>query len=178
MIRRLYVEKKKGCDVSAEKIRANIGNILNIFPSKVREFIRYDIEGLLDKDYLLANDTIFSELAIDMVYEEELPELQGYGLFVIEFLPGQYDQRADSAEQCVQLTTMGERPVIRCAKVIAVKDVTPQELNAIKNYMINPVESREGSLLKPETLEQKVDVPESVDIICGFINMNDGEIKA
>jgi phosphoribosylformylglycinamidine synthase len=178
MIRRLYVEKKKGCDVSAEKIRANIGNILNIFPSKVREFIRYDIEGLLDKDYLLAKDTIFSELPIDMVYEEELPELQGYGLFVIEFLPGQYDQRADSAEQCVQLTTMGERPVIRCAKVIAVKDVTPQELNAIKNYMINPVESREGSLLKPETLEQKVDVPESVDIICGFINMNDGEIKA
>lgn len=178
MIRRVFVTKKDGVNVSASKMKADIKNVLNIKVEDVIDYIRYDIEGISDENYSLAMTTIFSELPVDIIYQENLPEMKGYKVFVVEFLPGQYDQRADSASQCVQLLTVNEKPLIKCATVIAVKGVTDKELNTIKNYFINPVESREGSTDKPLTLEQSINVPLEVEILSHFIYMSDLDIEA
>lgn len=176
MIRRLFVLKKKDCRVSAKKLSNEFKQILGIKVEDVLEFNRYDIEGIEDKDYELAKTTIFSELPIDIIYEEQLPELEHYKIIVIEYLPGQYDQRADSASQCVQLLTMKDRLEIRCARVIAIKGVDDIELKAIKDYLINPVESREGSMDKPHSLKQEISIPSDVKILNDFVNYNDKEI--
>jgi len=177
MIRRVYVEKKEGCNVSAVKLKKSIKSVLGINAEDVREFIRYDIEGISNDNFCRAKTTIFSELPVDNVYEEFLPDLSGYKSVVIEYLPGQYDQRADSASQCVQLLTVTEKPEVRCAKVVAVKGISDYEFNEIKNYLINPVESREGSHEKPDTLKQTVNIPDSVKVLHDFIGMNDIEIE-
>jgi phosphoribosylformylglycinamidine synthase len=177
MIRRLYVEKKEGCNVSSVKLLNSIKNVLGINAEDVRRFIRYDIEGISDGNYNLAKTTIFSELPVDYLYEEELPDLNGYRTSVVEYLPGQYDQRADSASQCVQLLTVSEKPEVRCAEVIAVAGVTDEEFNKIKSYIINPVESREGSHIKPETLRQDIKAPEPVRTITEFIALDDEGVR-
>ena len=175
MVKRIFVEKKEGYNVSAKKTTADIKNVVGINVDEVREFIRYDIEDLDEEVYAKAKTTIFSEQPVDNLYEE-LPDLKGYKLLVVEYLPGQYDQRADSAMQCVQLLSMAKRPLIKCAKLYAIKGADDKGFEKIKKYIINPVESREGSMEIPATLEQEVQLNLTVPVIEGFIDMSDEEI--
>ena len=175
MVKRIFVEKKEGYNVSAKKTTADIKNVVGINVDEVREFIRYDIEDLDEEVYAKAKTTIFSEQPVDNLYEE-LPDLKGYKLLVVEYLPGQYDQRADSAMQCVQLLSMAKRPLIKCAKLYAIKGADDKGFEKIKKYIINPVESREGSMEIPATLEQEVQLNLTVPVIEGFIDMSDEQI--
>ncbi len=177
MIRRIFVEKKKEYAHSEKKLLSDINTVLNIKASDVKIFLRYDIENIDDNVYKTSLRTIFSESVVDDVYEEELPTLIGYKLFVSEYLPGQYDQRADSAEQCVALLSMSEKPLIRCAVVYAIKNINDNELKNIKTYLINPVESREGTFDKPKTLADKILPSQEVKEIENFINFNKEQIK-
>ena len=176
---RVFVEKKKGNDIEAGQIlhdlRSNVG--LTALED-LRLINRYDAEQLTDEEFSKAVAQVFSEANLDNVYYE-LSFDEGWKYFATEYLPGQYDQRADSAAQCIQLLTAGEMPRVASAKIIAVKgDISDEELAKIKAYMINPVESREASMKLPETLDIKSDIPENIVRITGFINMSDEEIAA
>ncbi|MGN0771390.1 MAG: phosphoribosylformylglycinamidine synthase [Christensenellales bacterium] len=177
MVKRIFVEKKEGYNVSAKKTLADVKNVLGIAAEDVREFIRYDVENIDEQVFDSAKATIFSEAPVDNLFEQ-LPDLTGYAVFAVEYLPGQYDQRADSAMQCVQLLSMGQRPLIRCAKIYAVKGCNDAQLAAVKKYLINPVEAREGDMALPETLATQVELQLSVPVIKGFINMSDEQIAA
>ncbi len=178
-IKRLYVEKKAGCDVEAKSLLDDIKENLSIAGlTKVRIYNRYDIEGISDADYEAAKTTIFSEPPVDNVYEE-LEVKENEKVFAVEYLPGQYDQRADSAMQCIQIISQKERPEILCAKVYVLEgDITAEEFEKIKGYCINPVDSRQASLERPETLVMKMEYPEDVKSFEGFINMSEDEVKA
>ena len=140
---------------------------------------RYDVSGLSREEFEAARGTIFSEPNVDTVYDEEYPLPEGYSVFAMEYLPGQYDQRADSAAQCVQLLTQGERPQVVTARVIALKgDLDKEKLDKIKNYLVNPVESRLASLDKPESLDMQADVPPDVARVTGFISWDADEMAA
>lgn len=178
MVKRIFVEKKKGYNVGAKKLQSDFNTVLSIKTDDVREFLRYDIEDLDEQVYAKAKTTIFSEPPVDNLYENGLPALEGYSQFVVEYLPGQYDQRADSVMQCVQLLSMGKRPLIKCARVIAVEGVNDEQLAKIKKYVINPVESREGSVELPLSLVSESEVVGDVPVIQGFISMSDEDIKA
>ena len=130
MVERIFVEKKPGYDVAAKKVLADVRGALGIAARDVRVFIRYDVEDLDAETMRQARTTIFSESPVDEVYDA-MPQADGYRAFVVEYLPGQYDQRADSAMQCVQLLSMGRRPEIRCATVYAVAGVDDAQLNEI-----------------------------------------------
>ena len=177
MIKRLFVNKKDGYNVAEKKLFNDITNVLGAKVANVKIFIRYDIQGLSDDDMQSAKNTIFGENPVDTVYDNNLPELAGSKLLVVEYLPGQYDQRADSAMQCVQLLTMGARPIIKCATVYAFKDCSDKDFEIIKNYIINPVESREGSMDIPESLEDVSAEVKEVPTIDGFIKMSDSDIQ-
>ena len=174
---RVFVEKKKGNDIEASNmlkdLRENVG-ITSL--EELRIINRYDAQGLSEDEFKSAVNGVFSEANLDNVsYEISFGE--GWKYFATEFLPGQYDQRADSAAQCIQLLTAGERPTVASAKVIAVKgDITDDEFSKIKAYVINPVESREASMDKPESLDIKSDVPADIIRINGFIAKSDEEI--
>ena len=176
MVKRIFVEKKEGYNVAAKKVKDDINTVLNIKAEDVRLFIRYDIENLDEEIYEKAKSTIFSEAPVDELYEKKVTK-GDYQEFVVEYLPGQYDQRADSAMQCVQLLSMKQRPLIKCATVYAIKGVTEEELEKIKKFVINPVDSREGSIEIPETLVQEVELNLVVPEIPGFIKMTDEEIQ-
>ena len=177
MIKRLFVNKKDGYNVAEKKLFNDITNVLGAKVANVKIFIRYDIQGLSDDDMQSAKNTIFGENPVDTVYDNNLPELAGSKLLVVEYLPGQYDQRADSAMQCVQLLTMGARPIIKCATVYAFKDCSDKDFEIVKNYIINPVESREGSMDIPESLEDAAAEVKEVPTIDGFIKMSDSDIQ-
>ena len=174
---RVFVEKKKGNDIEASNmlkdLRENVG-ITSL--EELRIINRYDAQGLSEDEFKSAVNGVFSEANLDNVsYEISFGEDWRY--FATEFLPGQYDQRADSAAQCIQLLTAGERPTVASAKVIAVKgDITDEEFSKIKAYVINPVESREASMDKPESLDIKSDIPADIIRINGFIAKSDEEI--
>lgn len=174
MIKRLLVEKKPGYNVAALKLKADLVETLNLNVEDVKIFIRYDIENIDDKVLEKAEKTIFSETPVDDLYKNELPKLDGYNVFVVEYLPGQYDQRADSAMQCVQLLSTGNRPIIRCATVYAIKGDC--DIDIVKRYIINPVESREGATELPQTLIAENELNEIVPIIEGFIGFDDAKI--
>ncbi len=176
MIKRIFTAKKRGYDVSARKLLSDLREVLGIEAKDVIEYVRYDVEGLDEEYFETAINTIFSERPVDEVYLEELPLKEGYVSIVIEYLPGQYDQRADSAMQCVELLTQQPRPLIRCAKVYLITGVNTVELKKIKDYLINPVESREGVMTKPSTLTQQVSMPEEVATVENFINLSDDEV--
>ena len=176
MIRRVFSTKKAQYDVAARKLLTELREVLSIQAEDLKIFQRYDIEGLDDEFFDIALNTIFSELPLDQTFIEQLPELDGYRLFAVEYLPGQYDQRADSAMQCVELLTQKQRPIIRCAKVYAIKGISGQELTRVKQYLINPIESREGSMEKPQTLEQELICAEEVETARGFINFDNEEL--
>ncbi len=161
MIKRIYTERL----ASNAAVAADIAETLGI-TANVRVFIRYDVQGLTDEQFAAAVPAVFSTPATDEVYYEKLPETKGE-LFAIEFLPGQFDQRADSASSCVQLLLKCDRPQVRCAAVYAV-DASEKQVAAVKKYLVNPVESRLASLDKPKTLDQKVAPPEPARMVEGF----------
>ena len=177
-IKRLYVEKKKGYDVEARHLFADIKENLGISALEdLRIINRYDVQGIDDEDYNAAKNTIFSEPPVDMVYEETLSFLSEERVFAMEYLPGQYDQRADSAMQCIQLVSQKEKPIVLSAKLIVLKgNVTQEDFDRIKHYCINPVDSREASLDKPETLIMETSVPEDIKSYDGFIHKTKQEI--
>ena len=177
---RVFVEKKPGFDVEAQHILADLVENLGMKSvTDVKLLNRYDISGLSPAEFAQARGTIFSEPNVDNVYEETYEAPAGYRVFAMEYLPGQYDQRADSAAQCVQLLTQGERPQVLTARVVALGgSVTDEELERIEKYMVNPVESRLASLEKPESLDMKSDVPADVARITGFISWSDAEMEA
>ena len=175
---RIFVEKREGFNVVAKQtlwdIRHNLGMRC---VTDLRYIVRYDIEGLTEDEYDQAKGIVLSEPNADVIYEETLPVEDGWRVFAMEYLPGQYDQRGDSAEQCVQLLTQGERCKVLTARVIALKgDISDEELRKVEDYLINPVESRLASLDKPETLDLETPVPEDVKRVTGFIGWNDDEM--
>ena len=178
-VKRVYVEKKPEYAVRAKELQSEIKSYLGISGvTKVRELIRYDIENISGETYKKALVTVFSEPPVDDIYEEEF-DLNGARTFSVEFLPGQFDQRADSAEQCVKLLNEEEEPIIRTAVTYAIKGtISDEEFAAIKKHCINPVDSRETGLEKPETLVQSFPEPEDVKIFDGFRGMPETELKA
>lgn len=178
-VRRIYVEKKESFGVEAETLYQDIKTNLKIDGLKhLRIINRYDMTGLTDEEYQESRYKIFSEPNVDNVYDEELPLTPQETVFAVEYLPGQYDQRADSAMQCMQIITQKERPTIVSAKVIVLSgDVSLQELEKIKDYYINPVESREASLYKPKSLEIKAQPPADVAVLKGLIEKNKEELE-
>ena len=176
MIYRVFVEKKE--NLQAKKIRDDLAAQLGIIVEDLREIIRYDAEGLTAEELEGAIINVFSEPPVDHVWREELPVSADYKVFAIAFLDGQYDQRADSAAQCIQLLTQKTRPLIKCARIIAVKGVTDAQLERIKRHLINPVESSEVSLEKPKTLVRAKMETHDVANVDGFIRMSEEEIAA
>ena len=178
-VKRVYVEKKPEYAVRAKELQSEIKSYLGVSGvTKVRELIRYDIENISGETYKKALVTVFSEPPVDDIYEEEF-DLNGARTFSVEFLPGQFDQRADSAEQCVKLLNEEEEPIIRTAVTYAIEGtISDEEFAAIKKHCINPVDSRETGLEKPETLVQSFPEPEDVKIFDGFRGMPETELKA
>ena len=179
-VRRIYAEKRPGYDVAAQQLCRELCEALSTQAiERVRIFQRYDVEGLNETALESAKGIIFSEPNVDVLYDETLPQMDAR-LLAVEYLPGQYDQRADSASQCLQLLSPDEaRPKVACAKVYAIEgDVTNEMMGAIASHLINPVESRQASMDKPETLAMQADIPEDVAVIEGFITMNDKALEA
>ena len=176
-VRRVYVEKKPDFAVKAKELKHEVKHYLGIAAEGVRVLIRYDVENVSDDTYKKALQTVFSEPPVDDIYEEEF-DAKGGKVFSVEFLPGQFDQRADSAEQCVKLLNEEEEPIIRSATTYVINgDITDDELEAIKKYCINPVDSRETGAQKPETLVQNFEEPADVAIFDGFIDMAEAQLK-
>ncbi|MCR5107457.1 MAG: phosphoribosylformylglycinamidine synthase [Lachnospiraceae bacterium] len=179
MVRRIYVEKKEPYAVKGRELKADILNYLSVVGlSKVRMLIRYDIENLSEDTYEKAKSTVFSEPPVDLLYEEDFDREDNDRVFSIEFLPGQFDQRADSAEQCVKFLNEDEDPVIKTAVTYCLTgSMTDEEFESIKDYCINPVDSRESGMQKPETLITEYDEPEDIRVFDGFKDMDDTELK-
>ena len=180
MVRRVFVEKKEAYAVKAKELQEEIQSYLGIQTvTGVRVLIRYDVENISDDTFEKACHTVFSEPPVDILYLEEFPQEETDAVFGVEYLPGQFDQRADSAVQCVQFLNSSEEPVIRTATVYVVEgSVTEEELAAIKAFCINPVDSRETDMEKPETLVTVFEEPEDVKIFDGFCGMDEDTLKA
>ncbi len=176
---RIYVEKKHSFAVEAQSVLGDIRTALRINLNDVRILNRYDADKLTQEDFEAAIPTVFSEPAVDVTYDE-LPELSyGERVFAVEFLPGQFDQRADSCEQCIQLLRQGERCRVRNARVYILSgNITDEEFDRIKSYIINPVESREASLEKVDSLDVNYEIPETVETLENFINLNEKGLRA
>ena len=180
-VRRIFVEKKQGFfDIPAQQLCDDLIESFRLVGLKaVRLINRYDIEGLSDEEYQQTKSVVFSEPPVDVVYEENLPAFSNSRMFAVEYLPGQYDQTADSAAQCVQLVTQKERPEIATARVVVlVGDIDDATFEEIKAYYINAVESREAALAKPETLNMQAEVPADVEVLTGFNAMDDAALQA
>ena len=178
-VRRVYVEKKPEFAVSAKELRHEIKHYLGIQTvSAVRVLIRYDVENISDTTFEKACSGIFAEPPVDTLYQENFPMTEESRVFSVEYLPGQFDQRADSAEQCVRFINEDEKPIIRTATTYVIEgSVTEEEVEAIKNHCINPVDSRETGMDKPETLVAVFEEPEDVKVFDGFQNMPEEELK-
>lgn len=180
MIKRIFVEKKHGFDEEARKLQKEFTEFLGVSSiKKVRVFCRYDIEGLTDAELENAKYTVFSEKTVDILYDENMPAIEETSkVFAVSFLPGQYDQRADSAEACLRMLKPACRAVVKFARIIAITgDISQKELEKIKKHMINPVESEEVSLEKPESLERKINHPEKTKRITGFCSFSNEELE-
>ena len=177
---RVFVEKREGFDVEARHMLADLRDNLGLTKlTGLRLLVRYDIEGLSAEEFIRARGVVFSEPNADDVYDEEFTVAEGWRVFAMEYLPGQYDQRADSAAQCVQLLTQGERPRVLTARVVCLEGaLTNEEFARVQAYLVNPVESRIASLDKPETLDITADVPADVARVTGFTAMSQEEIAA
>ena len=179
MVYRVYVEKRPGLTVEADALKNDLTSFLGLAGlESVRILNRYDAEGLDAGLFDYAKNTVFSEPQVDVTYDAlDIPA--GAFVFAVEYLPGQYDQRADSAAQCIQILSQGVRPTVLSAKVyILTGNLTDEDLAAVKKYVINPVEAREASLDTRETLAQQYDVPADVAILDGFRSMTDADLDA
>lgn len=174
-VKRVLVEKRNGFDLEARALKKDIEESLHISSvESLRVLNRYDVEGISEEVYQNAANSIFSEPNLDVVYFEEIPGLKDEKVFAVEYLPGQYDQRADWAAQCIQIVNQGMRPELKSAKVyVLTGDITEEEFNKIKGYIINPVDSREASLEKPETLAMVTEIPTEVAVLDGFRNLDE-----
>lgn len=178
-VRRVYSEKKPEFAVKAKELFDEIGSYLNIQTvDGVRVLIRYDVENISDNVYEEAKVTVFSEPPVDYLYEEDFTHKDGEYVFGVEYLPGQFDQRADSAVQCVKMLKEDEDPVIRTAVIYAISGkLTEAELLSIKNFCINPVDSKEAAIEKPDTLNTVFNEPADVIVFDGFKDMEEGKLK-
>ena len=178
-VRRIYVEKKDAFAVKAEELQEEIQSFLGIEDVKgVRVLIRYDVENISDEVFERACRMVFSEPPVDMLYEETFEIAPDAKVFSVEYLPGQFDQRADSAVQCVRFLKEDEQPVIRTATTYVIEGgISDEELASIKSYCINPVDSREAAVEKPETLVTVFDEPADVKIFDGFCDMDETALK-
>ncbi len=175
---RCFVEKRPGFQVEAENLLRDLREQLGIQRlTGLRLFHRYDAQGLSQEIYNRARETVFSEPMVDQCWDETLPELGLCTLLAVEALPGQFDQRADSCAQCIGILTCGERPLVAAATVYALYgDLTPEDVDKIRSYVINPVESREAGLAKPESLQQTYAIPTEVDTLTGFIDAGSDQL--
>ena len=188
MVSRIYVEKKPGFDVEAQQLFHELRDILGIASLEgLRVVNRYDVEGISDELFAQCSPVVFSEPQVD-VATSTLPEVdaalagslaEGLAVFAVEFLPGQFDQRAESASECVQLISCGDRPAVRSAKVYLLSGSLSQgDVDAIKHYVINPVEAREAKLEARDTLAMEVPVPQPVEVIEGFVDLDEAGLAA
>ena len=179
-VRRVYVEKKPAYAVQAKELKHEISSYLGIkSATNVRVLIRYDVENISDEVFEKACRTVFAEPPVDALYLEKFEAAEGAKIFSVEYLPGQFDQRADSAVQCVQFLDGDSQPIIRSATTYVIEgNVTDEEFDAIKHHCINPVDSRETGLEKPETLVTVFPEPEDVKIFDGFKDMPEADLKA
>jgi phosphoribosylformylglycinamidine synthase len=179
-VRRVYVEKKPAYAVQAKELKHEISSYLGIkSATNVRVLIRYDVENISDEVFEKACRTVFAEPPVDALYLEKFEAAEGAKIFSVEYLPGQFDQRADSAVQCVQFLDGDAQPIIRSATTYVIEgNVTDEEFDAIKHHCINPVDSRETGLEKPETLVTVFPEPEDVKIFDGFKEMSEADLKA
>ena len=179
-VRRVYVEKKPAYAVQAKELKHEISSYLGIkTASSVRVLIRYDVENISDEVFEKACRTVFAEPPVDDLYLENFEAADGSRIFSVEYLPGQFDQRADSAVQCVQFLDGDSQPIIRSATTYVIEGtITDEEFDAIKHHCINPVDSRETGLEKPETLVTVFPEPEDVKIFDGFKEMSETDLKA
>ncbi len=179
MVKRVYVEKKPGFDVEAQQLTRELHDILGVDGlTRLRLVNRYDVEGITDELFDQCVPTVFSEPQVDEV-GFELPQDPGATVFAVEYLPGQFDMRANSASECIQLISQGERPVVRSARVYLLEGtLSLEDVAAIKAYVINPVEAREASLDQPQTLALAVATPADVETLEGFLDLDEAGLKA
>ena len=178
-VKRVFVEKKPEFDVAAKALRHEIRHYLGVRDvEEVRVLIRYDVENLSDDTFEKACRGVFAEPPVDILYRENFPAGEGDRIFSVEFLPGQFDQRADSAEQCVRFIREDESPVIRTATTYVLRgNLSDAEFEAVKHHCINPVDSREAAEEKPETLVTEYEDPEDIKVFTGFQEMPEAELK-
>ena len=178
-VKRVYVEKKPEFGVTAKELRHELRHYLGITGvSGVRVLIRYDVENITDETFEQACRGVFAEPPVDILYREKFPANSGDRTFSVEFLPGQFDQRADSAEQCIRFIREDENPVIRTAVTYVIEgNISEEEYQAVKNHCINPVDSREAAEEKPETLVAVFEEPEDIKVFEGFKDMPEAELK-
>ena len=178
-VKRVYVEKKEPFAVKAKELKEEISSYLGIRTvSNVRVLIRYDIENLSDETYEKSKGTVFSEPPVDRLYETEFPHDENDVVFSVEYLPGQFDQRADSAVQCVKLLNENEEPVIRSATTYVITgSLTKEEIERLEAHCINPVDSRKADAKIPDTLVTVFDEPADILIFEGFQTMPEEELK-
>ena len=178
-VKRIYVEKKDPYAVKAKELKEEIGSYLGITGVEaVREFIRYDVENLSDETFERACQTVFAEPPVDILYRETIEVPANAKVFSVEFLPGQFDQRADSAVQCVKFLKEDEEPIIKTAVTyMVIGTISDDEFAKIKSYCINPVDSRETDMEKPETLIMTYDEPADVVIFDGFKDMAEADLR-
>ncbi len=178
MVRRIYVEKKRGFNVEAQGVLADLKQNLSLNSlTNVRVVNRYDIDGISDEEYENAKASVFYEPPVDNAWDEDISFSENETYFAVEYLPGQFDQRAASAEECVSILTQKKRPVVRSAKVYIFEGITEEETQKAKKYLINPVEAREASLEKCQTLDIKAELPADVAEAVGFIDMSEKELS-
>ncbi len=179
MVRRIYVEKKAAYAAAANELFEDLKGYMDLKGlEKVRILIRYDIEDLSDEIYDIAKRCVFSEPPVDDLYEEDFPRGENDKVFSVEYLPGQFDQRADSAVQCVQFLSADAMPIIRTATTYCLSgDISEDELQEVRAYCINPVDSRETGMVKPDTLVSHFDEPEDVKVFNGFSAMGENDLR-
>ncbi len=177
-VRRIYVEKRDGFNIAAKKALSDFKSTLGKTTLKrVRLLIRYDIEGMDESSFEAALGTVFAEPPVDIVFYGDFDRADDDEVFAVEYLPGQYDQRADSAAQCCELAVRCERPTVKCATVYVLSGVSPADADDIKKYVINPVESREASFVLPDTLAETLPEPPDVPVLHGFCTFGEGALK-
>ncbi|MBQ3339593.1 MAG: phosphoribosylformylglycinamidine synthase, partial [Atopobiaceae bacterium] len=179
MVSRVYVEKKPGFDLEAKALERELRDLLGIAGiTGLRLINRYDVEGIDDELFARCVPTVFSEPQSDIA-TADMPETGDARVFAVEYLPGQFDQRADSASECVQLISQGERPLVRSAKVYVLEgELADGDVEAVKHYVINPVEAREASLELPATLKQNYPEPPMVETLDGFLGLDQAGLAA
>jgi len=179
MVKRIFVQKKDGFDVEAKELLNDLIENLGLKNLRCLKILnRYDVEGISDKIFEEAKNTIFSEPQVDVCYEEEYNKKPEEVIFGVEFLPGQFDQRANSLAECLQIISGGKKLNTKSAKIyVLTGNLTDKEIEEIKKYVINSVDSRECTLEKHETLENIKEEPEDVKIVEGFIGMKDENVK-